>query len=77
MEQQNNIIRSGLWKAIFKFVNKIPRKDVNSDAYDAGSITSELEQYFKEQLLSAYKDGFDSATESLITANNMIQKRKI
>jgi hypothetical protein len=30
-----------------------------------------------ELLLQAYKDGFDSATESLLAANKMVQDRKL
>jgi hypothetical protein len=31
----------------------------------------------RELLLQAYKDGFDSATESLLAANKMVQDRKL
>ena len=32
---------------------------------------------FNELLLQAYKDGFDSATESVVAANKMVQERKL
>ena len=31
----------------------------------------------RELLLQAYKEGFDSATESIVSANKMVQERKL
>lgn len=86
MEQSNNIKRSELWKQIYNIVETLPKKDCGKmDAPDVPSITTELEEFFyksfidnnKELLFNAYKDGFDSATEALIAANNAVQERKI
>lgn len=81
MENTNKVNRTILWEKIHEIVKKIPRKEVNHDALDAPSATTEIEQLFinlnAEHLLSAYKDGFKAATESLISANNMLQTKKI
>ena len=34
-------------------------------------------RHLKELLLKAYKEGFDSATDSLLAANKMVQDRKL
>lgn len=35
-----------------------------------------ISEVTKESLIAAYKDGFDSATETLICANKMVQSSK-
>lgn len=90
MEQSNKIQRSEVWEQIYKIVKTIPRADCNGmDAPDAPSVATELEKLFlkllpihdvrqqSELLLQAYKEGFDSATESLIGANKVVQERKL
>ena len=90
MEQSNKIQRSEVWVQIYKIVKTIPRADCNGmDAPDAPSVATELEKLFlkllpihdvrqqSELLLQAYKEGFDSATESLIGANKVVQERKL
>lgn len=46
MEKSNRIQRSEVWEQIYKVVNKIPQKDVEGDAVDAPSATTELEELF-------------------------------
>jgi hypothetical protein len=90
MEQSNRIQRSEVWEQIYKVVKSIPRADCNGmDAPDAPSVATELEELFlkllpiqhvrqqSELLLQAYKEGFDAATESLISANKVVQERKL
>lgn len=50
MEQSNKIQRSEVWEQIYKVVSKIPRKDVESDAADAPSVATELEELFLKLL---------------------------
>ena len=76
MEQTKSI----LWKKINDIVNK--NLIVSNE-----TITTELEQLIesiplnidikkqKEEIFNAYKEGFNSATESLIGANKMIQNK--
>ena len=88
MEENNKQQRSKLWEKIYEIINKMPRKEVDGDAADASSISSELEKLFvdilalhdnqslRKQILDAFKEGFDSATASLIAANDAVQNRK-
>lgn len=50
MEQSNKTQRSEVWEQIYKVVSKIPRKDVESDAADAPSVATELEELFLKLL---------------------------
>ena len=90
MEQSNKIQRSEVWEQIYKIVKTIPRADCNGmDAPDAPSVATELEELFlkllpiqhvrqqSELLLQAYKEGFDAATATLISANKVVQERKL
>ena len=90
MEQTNKIQRSEVWEQIYKVVKTIPIADCNGmDAPDAPSVATTLEELFlkllpihdvrqqSELLLQAYKEGFDAATASLISANKVVQERKL
>ena len=88
MEKCNEIQRSEIWNQIYTIVNKIPREKTIGDAMDASSASTELEEFFlkllahnneqyKELIFNAYKEGFDSATASLIGANKVVQERKM
>jgi len=81
MEEAKEIKRSETWEQIYKIVKQTPRKEVDYDAMDAPSAATELEELFftlfPKYVFDAYKEGFNSATESLIAANKSIQERKI
>ena len=44
MEKTNKVERSELWNEIYNIVKQIPRKDVDSDAVDAPSATTSIEE---------------------------------
>lgn len=44
MEETRNVERSDIWEQIYSVVKKIPREDVESDAADASSVASEIEE---------------------------------
>jgi hypothetical protein len=46
MEQTRKVERSDIWEQIYNVVKKIPREDVEGDAADAPSVSTELEDLF-------------------------------
>ena len=89
MEEKNKIERSETWIKIHEIVNTLPISvSSRMDEPTIIKVTTELTNLFlelvpiyinkhqSELLLQAYKDGFDSATECLIGANRVVQKRK-
>lgn len=91
MEQGNKIQRSEVWEQIYKIVSKIPRKEVDGDAADAPSVTTELEGLFlkllpiqhvrqqSEQLVSLLRQ-YQKACEIMhvnkIDAKNFVEQYK-
>lgn len=61
METTNKIKRSELWNKIYAIVNQIPRKNVDGDAMDAASATTEI-----EFLIETYN-------AEVLTENSLIQ----
>jgi hypothetical protein len=47
METTNNIQRSELWQKIYAIVKQIPMRQVEHDAMDAASASSDIEHLFK------------------------------
>jgi hypothetical protein len=55
-------------------IKNIMVKEMESDLKFIDTPMSE--DSFKEMMLNAFKEGFDSATESLIAANKTVQEKK-
>ena len=50
MDQINRIERSEIWKQIHDMVKQIPRKEISSDAPDAPSVATDIEELFLKLL---------------------------